>query len=80
MLRCPLVGNRFLAAQVLQGVVQPGNVIEGVDHWGVPVMGVARAVPGTDWFLLAKMDQAEAHVEVNRDALWIPLTGLLAVV
>jgi two-component system, cell cycle sensor histidine kinase and response regulator CckA len=78
MLRIPVTERDLLTAQVLRGVVQPGKLIEGVDHWGVPVMGVARAIPGTDWFLLAKMDQAEARLDVNRDAPWIILTGLFA--
>jgi two-component system, cell cycle sensor histidine kinase and response regulator CckA len=78
MLRVPLTENNLLASQVLRGKAALGDLIEGVDYQGVPVMGVARAIPGTDWFLVAKMDQAEAHAEANREALWIALTGLLA--
>lgn len=40
--------------------------------------GVARPIPGTDWVLVAKLDQAEISANVNRQALWIALAGLLA--
>lgn len=78
MLRIPLTEGDLLAVQVLQGTTRTGELIEGVDHWGVPVMGVARAVPGTDWLVLAKVDQAETRAEAGRDALWIVLSGLFA--
>jgi two-component system cell cycle sensor histidine kinase/response regulator CckA len=77
-LRVPVAENDPLTAQVLRGEAKLGSLIEGVDYRGVPVMGVARAIPGTDWFLVARMDQAEARVEANRDAIWVALTGLLA--
>jgi PAS domain S-box-containing protein len=78
ILRSPLSDNNFLAAQLIRGVAETGDLIEGVDYWGTPVLGVAWAVSGTNWFVLAKVDQVEAFSEANRDALWIALTGLLA--
>ncbi len=76
--RAPLEGENPPAARVLLGKAEQGSPVEGVDHRGVPVMGVVRAVPGTDWFLMAKMDLAEVQAEAGRDALWISLTGVLA--
>jgi two-component system, sensor histidine kinase and response regulator len=35
------------------------RVVEGVDYQGKPVFAAIRAVPGTDWLLVAKIDTAE---------------------
>ncbi len=74
----PLAGKYLLASQVLRGEAKPNGLVEGVDYRGVSAMGVAQPIPGTDWFLLAKMDQAEAHAGAERSAIWTGLTGLLA--
>lgn len=44
----------------------------------VDLMSVVRGIPGTDWFLIAKLDKAELYAEAAGNALWIALTGLLA--
>jgi PAS domain S-box-containing protein len=77
-LRVPLAAENLLAAQILRAQARPGTLVNGVDYRGVPVLGVVRAVPGTDWFLVAKMDQAELYAAVTKDAIWIGLAGLLA--
>lgn len=77
-LRQPLEKNQTLAAQVLHGTVKPGQAVKGVDYRGVPVFGVVHAVPGDDWFLLAKLDQSELYAGAYRDAVWVSLAGLLA--
>ncbi|MBK7766948.1 MAG: PAS domain S-box protein [Sulfuritalea sp.] len=76
-LRAPVAERKLLAAQVLRGEAGPGSVIEGVDYRGVPVLGAARAILGTDWFLIAKVDRAEAFAEATRDSVWTALAGLL---
>ncbi len=77
-LRLPVTGSQLLAAQVARGEVALGDLIEGVDYRGVPALGVARAVPDTGWFLVAKLDQAELYAEATEQIAWIALTGLLA--
>ena len=77
-LHVPVATQKLLAAQVLRGEVEQDSLIEGVDYRAVPVLGVARAVPGTDWFLVAKLDRAELFEDAWNDSLWIALTGLLA--
>ena len=77
-LRLPVAGNQVLAAQAARGEAPLGSLVEGVDYRGVPALGVVRAVPGTDWFLVAKLDQAELYVEATGDIIQITLTGLLA--
>lgn len=76
-LRLPVSGARLLSAQALRGEGKAGELLEGVDYRGVPVMGVARPVPGVDWFLVAKMDRAEILATAHQEALWVGLVGLL---
>lgn len=78
-LRVPATGNTILAARVARGDALPGRSIEGVDYRGVPALGVAMPVPGTDWFLMAKLDRAELYGEIVGDVAWIALADLLAV-
>jgi PAS domain S-box-containing protein len=73
----PVETESLLAARVLRGEVKTGKVVEGEDYRGVPAFGVARAIPGTDWFLIAKMDRSELYAEAVNDMCWIGLTGLL---
>lgn len=77
-LRLPLATPRLLAAQVLRGEVQPGGLVEGEDYRQVAALGVSHPIPGSDWFLLAKLDSAELYGEAIRDTVWIGLVGLLA--
>jgi two-component system sensor histidine kinase/response regulator len=75
----PIATPKLLAAQVLRGEIQPLRLFEGEDYRGVAVLGVVRAVLGTDWFLIAKMDRTEFYAQGWRDSLWIALAGLLTV-
>ncbi len=77
-LRPPIATKSLLAAQVLRGEIKPGSAIEGLDYRGVPTMGAARAIAGTDWFLIAKLDRGEIFAQAWCDSLWILLAGLLA--
>ncbi len=79
-LRQPLAALDLPAAQVLRGEATPGEVVRGHDYRGVPVIGVVRAVPGTDWYLLAKLDRAEMYWGFGDEALWVAIAGLLALV
>ena len=76
--RVPLANREVLAAQVLRGEVRQGEVVTGRDYRGKPAVGVVRAIPGTDWYLLAKLDRAELYDEAIRGALWMGLSGVLA--
>ena len=53
------------AAQAVTGNVGP---IEGVDYRGVPVLACYRAVSGSPWFLVAKVDQEEIYSPVRTRA------------
>ena len=77
-LRLPVAESRLLAAQILRGDVAPDSVVEGVDYRQASAMGVGKAIPGTDWFLLAKLDRNELYAPALRDAVWIALIGVIA--
>ncbi len=76
-LRLPMTSPGLLAAQLLQGVNQPGELISGVDYRGVPSIGIGYAIPGTDWFLIAEKDSTEFYGNAVRDSAGIALIYLL---
>ncbi|MES9971546.1 MAG: PAS domain S-box protein [Candidatus Thiodiazotropha sp.] len=77
-LRWPLNDEALLAAQLARGDWAMAHVVEGKDYRHESVFGVGRRIPGTDWFLLAKMDWSEVYDEALQDAIWMAFTGLLA--
>ncbi len=76
--RLPLAQKNLLAAQVLRGKVAQDGPLEDMDYRGIPAIGVARAIPGTDWFLAVKLDKSELYAKTLPEAAWIALAGLLA--
>ena len=68
----PLAHTNTIAVQAIGGAQ---GALAGVDYRGVPVLAAARPVPGTDWFLIVKMDRAEALAPLVRG--WVSL-GILA--
>ncbi|MGZ8217274.1 response regulator [Methylomagnum sp.] len=76
--RVPLTNGSLLAGRILRGESAPGSLMEGADYRGVPVIGIARAIPGTDWYLGTKIDRAELYAEASSEAIWIALAGCLA--
>lgn len=67
-----------LASPAFHAGRQPGTLLEGADYRGVPTLGVAIPVVGSDWWVIAKVDRAEALREANQNTWWIALTALLA--
>ncbi|MFZ2168083.1 MAG: hypothetical protein WAW61_00440, partial [Methylococcaceae bacterium] len=76
-LSLPLAAKNLISAQVMRGEVAQDSPVEGADYRGVPAIGVMRAIAGTDWFLLAKLDQSELYAKAVGDVAWIGLVGLL---
>ena len=74
-LRIPL-GKRDVPA--VKAVLGEEGTLEGVDYRGVPVLAALRPVPASPWFLVARMDIAEAYAPL-RERLWmvIALVGSL---
>jgi PAS domain S-box-containing protein len=76
--RVPVSEGSLLAGQTLRKESPPGSLMEGVDYRGVPVIGTALAIPGTDWYLGTKIDRAELYGKAGMVAIWIGLAGCLA--
>jgi PAS domain S-box-containing protein len=62
-LRVPLARRDVPAAKAAMG---EEGVAEGVDYRGVPVIAALRSVPGSPWFLVARMDTTEVHAPLRR--------------
>ncbi len=82
-LRIPHSDSALPAARGLHGVT---GIFEGVDYRGVRVLSDLRPVPGSAWFMVAKVDAEEVYAELGfRSAVisalvlaGIVLSGLLA--
>ncbi len=64
------------AALAVQGV---SGCVEGLDYRNVPVMAALRRIPGTPWFLVAKVDLAEFYAPLRQQA-WTTGTILFVLV
>ena len=66
-------GTRFpLSRQDLpavQAIVHGSGSYQGPDYRGVPVLAAARAVAGTPWMLIAKIDRDEVLQDIRRLAV-----------
>ena len=60
----------------VRAVNQGHSIGGGVDYRGIPVLSATLPIPGTGWFLVAKVDRAEALS--NLRWLWI-VTFLLVI-
>jgi PAS domain S-box-containing protein len=67
--RIPLTSQDVLAVKAALG--QTG-VVEGRDYRGMPVVGAVRAVPGSPWFMVARIDAAEVNASL-RGRLWMTI-------
>ena len=59
-LRMPLGRNEIPAVRAVLG---QAGVYEGPDHRGVPVLSVLQPIPGSPWFMVAKLDVEEAYAD-----------------
>ncbi|MEW6094110.1 MAG: PAS domain S-box protein, partial [Chloroflexota bacterium] len=65
-LRIPLENTDVLAVKAILGEI---GIVEGTDYRGEPVIGDVRPVPGSPWYLVARMDTAEVYIPL-RERLW----------
>lgn len=77
-LRLPIDTHHLLAAQILESKMPPEHLFASPDYRGVPVIGLGRPVPGTDWYLVTKEDRAEVYAGMTGTVIGIVLIGLLA--
>jgi PAS domain S-box-containing protein len=76
-LRIPLEKKNVIA---VQGVLGSKGILEGIDYNGVPVVADTRAVPGSPWVLITRINREEVNAPL-RQQLWriIALIGVLLV-
>ena len=75
-LRLPLSQPELPAARLVLG---ERGVIEGRDYRGVPVLVAGLPIPGTPWFLVAKVDAEEILAPARREAM-IPVGAMIIAV
>jgi len=63
---------------VVRAVLGQG-IADGIDDIGVEVFAAARRVPGSDWFVVAKMDKEEAYAPLRESGILILLIGGLLI-
>ena len=73
-LRRSLEQKELPAAQAALG---RQGIMEGIDYRGVPVIADLRAVPGSSWFLVSRMDFSEIHAPM-REKLWMTVVLVMA--
>jgi len=76
-LRRPLTSRDLPASLVVMGA---RGLIEGKDYRGVPVLAVGRPVPGTGWFIVAKIDQNEIFLPMLGVGVRASAIGTLVIV
>ena len=72
----PLSETRLPAAQAVLGRTGP---FEGLDYRGAPVLADLRPVPGSSWFVVAKVDRSEILAGLRHEAVAV-LAAVLGLV
>ncbi len=61
-LRKPVSAEKLPAAMAVRGNILTAD---GLDYRGAPVMAAMRKIPGSPWFLVAKINQSEVFTALN---------------
>jgi PAS domain S-box-containing protein len=62
-LRFSIDDNSLPAAAIVRG---QGGIVDGNDYRGVLVLAAGQRVPGSPWYVVAKIDQEEMYAEIVR--------------
>ncbi len=66
-LRIPLDAGQHLPAGM--AVMGRTGILEGTDYRKVPVLAAVNPIPGTPWFMVAKVDQDEIYAPLRHQAV-----------
>jgi PAS domain S-box-containing protein len=72
----PVNDTAVLGVQALTG---GPRVAEGIDYRGVPVIGAVSPIPGTDWYIVSKIDRTEAYASLIDSQRTTYIVGILCV-
>ncbi len=61
----------FALTELTSAAHRPGNRADGVDYRGMSTVASLQPVFGTNWYIVAKMDRAEAFEPMDREAAQI---------
>ncbi|HWR39972.1 MAG TPA: ATP-binding protein [Patescibacteria group bacterium] len=75
-LRLSIADEDLPASRASRGEV---GVFEGIDYRGVPVLADTRPIPGSPWFLVAKIDAAEVFAPLQQQ-VGITVTMMAALI
>lgn len=73
-LRKPLSDEKLPAAMAVRGEI---STIDGLDYRGAPVLAAMRKVPGSPWFLVAKINHSEVFTALNDQMTMIVIIIIL---
>jgi two-component system, sensor histidine kinase and response regulator len=76
----PVATSGLAIARAVRGELSPGVATRVIDYRGGDVLWVGRPVPGTNWWLAAKMDMDEVDAPARERAGETILAALLALV
>ena len=75
-LKIPLSDTNVVSVKAVLGA---RGIIEGQDYRGADVLADVKTVPGTDWFMVTKMDKDELYSELYYRAGAISLVALFII-
>ena len=73
----PLATSQLPIVRAVRGELPRGEAVQAVDYRGLPVLWVARPVPGSQWWLVVKMDMEEVDAPAWERARTTALAALL---
>ncbi len=73
-LRIPLTRKDLPATQAILGKT---GIFDGKDYRGIEVIACLAHVPGTNWFLVSKVDKSEIFAEINSRGIIVSIIILL---
>jgi PAS domain S-box-containing protein len=69
-----MTGKQIVAVKAIQGIE---GVVEEVDYRFVKVLASVRKIPGTSWYLIAKVDQDEIYAPIREHAIWALMLSVI---
>jgi PAS domain S-box-containing protein len=75
-LKRPLTDKNLLATKAVNGLE---GLAEGIDYRNIPVIGSIQKLPGTPWYMVAKVDKEEILMPLKRYSLMIIVVVILLI-
>ena len=72
----PLSNKNLLGTKAANGFE---GVAEGIDYRNIPVVGSLHKIPGTSWFMVAKVDKDEILLPLKRYSFMITMVVILLI-